>query len=113
MEERLKEQSLLVREERVLKTVPERMTPFRELLEQFRRELPIDRTFLSPRALGDLPGKDILTEVNAILEQLSAELEAAASQMAEAIGSIPYEVLCRLGSRIERVYNRGACDSRR
>ncbi|RPJ72862.1 MAG: alanine racemase [Acidobacteria bacterium] len=30
------------------------------------------------------------------------------SEMASAIGSIPYEVLCRLGSRIERVYNRGA-----
>ena len=27
------------------------------------------------------------------------------SEMAAAIGSIPYEVLCRLGSRIERVYN--------
>jgi len=30
------------------------------------------------------------------------------TEMAAAIGSIPYEVLCRLGSRIERVYNRGA-----
>jgi alanine racemase len=29
------------------------------------------------------------------------------SEMASAIGSIPYEVLCRLGSRIERVYNLG------
>jgi hypothetical protein len=85
LEERLKEQSLLVREERVLKTVLERMAPFRELLEQFRHELPIDRTFLSPRALGDLPGEGILTEANAILDQLNAELEAAASQMVEAI----------------------------
>jgi alanine racemase len=29
------------------------------------------------------------------------------TEMAAAIGSIPYEVLCRLGSRIERVYDRG------
>ena len=28
------------------------------------------------------------------------------AEMATAIGSIPYEVLCRLGSRIERIYNR-------
>lgn len=28
------------------------------------------------------------------------------TEMAAAIGSIPYEVLCRLGSRIERIYNR-------
>ncbi|MBP1634282.1 MAG: alr [Acidobacteria bacterium] len=28
------------------------------------------------------------------------------TEMAEAIGSIPYEVLCRLGARIERRYNR-------
>jgi len=27
------------------------------------------------------------------------------SEMARAIGTIPYEVLCRIGSRIERVYN--------
>jgi len=30
------------------------------------------------------------------------------SEMASAIGSIPYEVLCRLGSRIERVYRRAS-----
>ena len=28
------------------------------------------------------------------------------TEMAAAIGSIPYEVLCRIGSRIERVYDR-------
>jgi alanine racemase len=28
-----------------------------------------------------------------------------AAAMAEAIGTIPYEVLCRIGSRIERVYD--------
>jgi alanine racemase len=27
------------------------------------------------------------------------------SEMAAAIGTIPYEILCRIGSRIERVYD--------
>jgi alanine racemase len=30
-----------------------------------------------------------------------------AAEMASAVGSIPYEILCRIGSRIERVYNPG------
>jgi alanine racemase len=32
----------------------------------------------------------------------------AAADMADAIGTIPYEVLCRIGSRIERVYDDGS-----
>ena len=75
LEEDLKEHSLLVREERVLNTIPERLQPFRSCLDELRQELPIDRTFLSPKALEDLPGKQILSDADQILEQLSANLE--------------------------------------
>ena len=75
LEEDLKEQSLLVREERVLETIPERMQPFRSCLDELQRELPIDRAFLSSRALEELPGKEILAGANRILKQLSADLE--------------------------------------
>ena len=75
LEEDLREQSLLVREERVLDTVPERLRPFRSCLEEFRQALPIDRAFLSPRALEDLPGKEVLAGANRVLEQLSRDLE--------------------------------------
>ena len=75
LEEDLKEQSLLVREERVLGTIPERMQPFRSCLEELRQELPIDRAFLSPRALEDLPGKEILAGADRIMEQLNADLQ--------------------------------------
>ena len=75
LEEDLKEQSLLVREERVLNTIPERLQPFRSCLDELRQELPIDRTFLSPKALEDLPGRQILSEADRILEQLNADLE--------------------------------------
>ncbi|OGG52292.1 MAG: phosphoesterase [Candidatus Handelsmanbacteria bacterium RIFCSPLOWO2_12_FULL_64_10] len=86
LEERLKEKSLLVREERILKTTPERIAPFQELLDQMRRELPIDRTFLSSKALEGLPGKDILAEMDVAMERLSKEVESIADRMAQVLG---------------------------
>ena len=86
LEEALKEQSLLVREERVLDTIPERMQPFRSCLEELRQALPIDRVFLSPRALEDLPGKEILAGADRVLEQLSTDLENVAQCFEAALG---------------------------
>ena len=75
LEEDLKEQSLLVREERVLETIPERLQPFRSGLEELRQALPIDRAFLSSRALAELPAKQILADADRVLEQLSTDLD--------------------------------------
>ena len=85
LEERLREQSLLVREERVLGSVPERLAPFHEALDILRRELPIDRTFLSERALNDLPGRDILSRANDVLGGLERDLMRIASDLEEAL----------------------------
>src|SRR5262249_45010784 len=85
LEDRLKEQSLIVREERVLKTANDRLTPFRELHERLREELPIDRAFLSTRALEELPGRDILGAAGKVLEQLTRDVEKVADQMSEGI----------------------------
>ena len=85
LEERLHERSLLVREERVLDSVPERMGAFREFLETLQGELPIDRVFLSAKALDELPGKDILTGADEVLERLSNDLEQVARQIGEAL----------------------------
>ncbi len=85
LEDRLREQSLLVREERVLDSMPERLRDFRECLDFLRQELPIDRVFLSERALQDLPGKQILAGGNDILESLSTDLEKLAGQFEEAL----------------------------
>ena len=84
LEDRLREQSLLVREERVLDSIPERTRVFRECLETIREELPIDRAFLSEKALEELPGKDILTDANGALERLSRDLDQIAQQIEEA-----------------------------
>lgn len=77
-EDRLREQSLLVREERVLDSIPDRVQVFRESLQALRQELPIDLAFLSDRALKELPGRNILTDANDVLERLSRDLEEAA-----------------------------------
>ncbi len=85
LEERLKEQSLLVREERVLSSIPERLAPFRECLESLKREIPIDRVFLSAKALEDLPGKAILGRANEIFAQLDRDLERIAKELEQAL----------------------------
>lgn len=85
IEDRLKEQSLLVREERVLANVPETMAPFRECLESLKPELPIDRTFLSPKALEDLPGKEILSRANEVFVQLERDLVRLIGELEKAI----------------------------
>ena len=85
LEDRLREQSLLVREERLLDSIPERVSAFRECLDTLRQELPIDRAFLSPKSLEELPGREILASANPVLEQLSREIEAAATLIEDAL----------------------------
>jgi len=75
IEEKLKEQSLLVREERVLKTVTERVVAVKEQLAGVKAAFPIDRAFLAERALADLPGRDILAKADEILKLLSDGFE--------------------------------------
>ena len=75
LEDRLGDQSLLVREERVLASVPERVQVFREAFEMLRREQPVDTTFVSEEALADLPGASMLSGAGEVLEQLSRDLE--------------------------------------
>ena len=85
LEERLRERSLLVREERVLDSISERLEPLCECLKSLSQEIPIDRLFLSPKALEDLPGKEILTDANKVLERLSNDLGQVASLFEKAL----------------------------
>ncbi len=75
LEDKLKEQSLLVREERVLKTSEERLGPFQELLTQLKGLIPVDLTFLSENALEDLPGKDVLSDGYGVLNQFNKDMQ--------------------------------------
>ena len=87
LEDRLKEQSLLVREERLLASIPERLASFRECLETLKREVPMDCVFLSAKALEDLPGKAILQRLNGVFETLDLELQRIAKDLEQALAS--------------------------
>jgi len=85
LEEKLKSQTLLVREERIVATIRERLEPFQELVAQWRDSLPIDRQFLSTDALSGLPGGPILRRGDAILEKFNQDAEAALRSLERAI----------------------------
>ena len=92
LEERLREQSLLVREERVLGSVPQRLAPFREALDILRRELPIDLAFISRRALEELPGRAILSQATGTLTELGGELGRIADSLEQALARADHGV---------------------
>ncbi|MCY4057934.1 MAG: phosphoesterase, partial [Gammaproteobacteria bacterium] len=92
LEERLREQSLVVREERVLGSVPQRLAPFREALEILRRELPIDLAFLSRRALEELPGRDILSQATRVLTDLEGAMGSVAESLEKALARADHGV---------------------
>ena len=86
LEEQLREQSLLVREEQVLeKAIPEYLQPFRETLEILRRELPIERDFLSERALKNLPNKELLLSVNRVFADFEANVRKITDELKQAL----------------------------
>ncbi len=93
VEHRLKEQSLLVREERILKTAIERISPFQEILDSLLEELPIDRAFLSEEALKELPNKDILFGLDNLLNPMNNELELIAKNIKGVLNKFKFEIL--------------------
>ena len=94
LEERLKEKSLLVREEQVLKTLKDRLEPFLIVGRELDDQLPIDTAFLSAKALDGLPNALMLHEGAAILDRVSSELQKAARQ----IGDIIFQAVEKLST---------------
>jgi DNA repair ATPase RecN len=85
LEERLKEKSLLVREERILATIKERLAPVSTIRNELAELHPIDTAFLSPKALEGLPNSAFLTEGAGILNRASSQLQAITGQIDQAI----------------------------
>ncbi len=98
LEDRLKDQSLIVREERVIRTALERIAPFRQIGETLRKALPIDRAFVSAKALEALPGRAILADAGAALDRLEREVNSAGQLLETAVASAEAE-LKNVGSR--------------
>lgn len=87
LEERLKEKSFLVREERILATMQERLAPFLAVHQELDEQLPIDTAFLSKKALEGLPNAALLGTGAAILDRLTEQLKGIASQIAAALAA--------------------------
>jgi energy-coupling factor transporter ATP-binding protein EcfA2 len=81
LEERLKEKSLLIREERIFASAAERLDPIRTLHVSLVDGLPLDTAFVSPKALEGLPHAPLLAEIATILGDLSTKLIAQATQL--------------------------------
>ena len=85
LEERLKERSLLVREEQIFASIPDRLATFRECLESLKSELPVDRAFLSAKALEELPARKTLGRLNSVFERLDSDLAAIVQSLEAAL----------------------------
>ena len=85
LEEKLRERSSFVREERLLNSVSERLKPFHDCLEILRQDIPIDRAFLSAESLKDLPSKVVFSELSDVLTRLSSDIEDLERRFGEAL----------------------------
>lgn len=92
LEDRLKEKSLLVREERILATIKERLAPAASLRQELTDLLPIDIAFLSAKALEGLPNSPLLTEGAKILNRVTAQLQAIAAQVGQVLSGADTEL---------------------
>jgi hypothetical protein len=92
LESRLREKSMLVREEGVLRVIGERLAPIRAFHQQLVAGLPLDTAFLSLKALDGLPNVDVLAEADGIFTRLSAQLATIADQIDAALKSADREI---------------------
>jgi len=74
LESRLKEKSEVVKEERIVTTVRERIDEYAKFADELSEELPIDQSFLSNTALKGLPGGPILARYQPILAAFDTDL---------------------------------------
>ncbi len=93
LEERLKEKSLLVREERLFSDLGERLDQYRTIHHELADELPVDTAFVSSKALEGLPNADILSEIEGILGTLSGKLETLGEQFDKALAKADHAIL--------------------
>lgn len=85
LEERLKDKSLLVREERILASLSSRIEPFREARSSLFELVPIDAAFLSEKALHDISNAELLASGREALDRLSRDIQEVIKRLDEAI----------------------------
>ncbi len=85
LEERLKERSLLVREERLFSELQERLDQYRTIHNELIEGLPFDTAFVSGKAIEGLSNSDILSGIEVTLRTLSTRLVTLGEEFAEAL----------------------------
>ena len=92
LEERLKEKSQLVREERLFLILDERLRQYRVIRNELTEGLPVDTAFASSKALEGLPNADILSKIEEVLETLGGKLKALDNQFGKALAEADHAV---------------------
>lgn len=92
VEERLREKSLLVREERLLADLDERLDQYKTLHKDLDDGIPVDTAFVSEKARDGLPNADIIAEVEGVLQNLGARLEKTGDQFRDALDEAGHAV---------------------
>lgn len=85
LKEKMKEHSDLVSEERLFKTVSERLDPVRDTIETLEELLPIDTDFVSTKKLEDLPNATTLAGLRKALNSANDAMESAKAALEEAL----------------------------
>ena len=68
------------------------------------RRVPVVGSVCMDMTMIDVTGMDVATGDEVVIIGSQGEESIGVREMAAAIGTIPYELLCRVGSRIQRVY---------
>lgn len=102
LEDRLKEKSQLVREERVLTTADERLEPVRSVLQELTEVVSIDTAFASTKAVEGLPNAKLLAQAGSILKRLTERLRLAAEQISSDITVTENELTALRGAWNQR-----------
>ncbi len=70
------------------------------------RRVPVAGAVSMDMLALDVTGTDVDTGDEVVFTGRQGEEEITMSEMADWVGTIPYELLCRLGNRVERIYCR-------
>jgi hypothetical protein len=86
LEEKLKEKSLLVREEAVLNSADETISSLDDALGELDQALPLNRDFVSSESLTALPNAALLSELETTVAEVSRVAEEAVKSIRGAVG---------------------------
>lgn len=85
VEERLEDQTQLVREERIFTELPGRLTGVRACLATLKEAASADEPLISAEVLDELPGKEILAPLNEAYARFLADLSKVATDLGAAL----------------------------